>query len=86
MGIVIENAELERLLHELAVATGRRPDDILLQALREQRSIRLPPATTDIEERRARLRAITDAAAREATHRHVTDDELVGYDNRGLPG
>lgn len=88
MGLVIENAEAERLLRQIQAATGERAEDILLDLLRGRASTVAgdsAPGSAEMAERRAALRRITQAASREATNRDVSDDALVGYDAQGLP-
>lgn len=82
MAISIKDPETDRLARELAAATGETLTDAIREALRErlareaQRSRRgLGAEVRRIQERIARL-PVLDAR---------TDDEILGYDDLGLP-
>jgi antitoxin VapB len=83
MALNIKNAEAERLARELAEATGENITQAVTRALREQlirktgrvRDVTLQEDIRRIQERVARLPVLDDR----------TPDEIIGYDEHGLP-
>lgn len=83
MALNIKNPEAERLARELAAATGENITRAVTQALREQlirrtgrvRDVTLREDIRRIQERVARLPVLDDRSP----------DEIVGYDEHGLP-
>lgn len=82
MAISIKDPETDRLARQLAAATGETLTDAIREALRErlareaQRARRgLGAEVRRIQERVARLPVLDDR----------TDDEILGYDENGLP-
>ena len=85
MTVVIEDAETDRLVRELAARTGEPPDLAIRRAVFE-RLQRVPPGEDDVARRKrtlAELLAYFDSLPR--INEHLTDDELIGYDENGLP-
>ncbi len=80
MALTIQNAETERLAQDLAAKTGQSVEEAVLKALKEQ---------TDREERRADLhkavREIQEAVAKLPVLDNRSADEILGYDEWGLP-
>jgi antitoxin VapB len=83
MTILIEDAESEALLTRIAAARGKEPPDTLRDILREAAVdlATLPP----IEERRRMLEEITRRYSSRLTDTPPTPDEIIGYDENGLP-
>jgi hypothetical protein len=83
MSINIKNAEAERLLNALARRTGKGKTQVVLELLREraQQQARLD----NIEERRAKIKALLKRAAAKAKNVDKTPEEIIGYDRNGLP-
>ena len=83
MAFSIKHDEADRLARRLAKATGETLTDAVLNALRErwervrrrQRTQRLAADIRAIQERVARLPVVDPR----------TPDEIIGYDERGLP-
>jgi len=80
MALTIENEEAIRLAQELAADAGESVEDAVLNALRERLSFRQRNASLDkvireIQERVAKLPVLDDRSP----------DELLGYDEWGLP-
>ena len=83
MALSIKNQEADRLARELAEATGETLTDAVLTALRERlrrltgrrRSVGLREDIVRMQERIARLPVLDER----------TDNEILGYDERGLP-
>lgn len=80
MALVIEDPEAERLAHELAALTGESVEEAIKAALRE----RLARAA-DRAERLARINEIVERFRARRIHDDRTDDEILGYDENGLP-
>jgi antitoxin VapB len=83
MALNIKNPEAERLARELAEATGENITQAVTAALREQlirktgrvRDVTLREDIRGIQERVAQLPVLDDRSP----------DEIVGYDENGLP-
>jgi antitoxin VapB len=84
MPLNIKNADADRLARELAELTGESLTEALTVALRERleresgrkRLVRLREEIARMQERIARLPALDPR----------TDEEIIGYDEHGLPG
>lgn len=83
MALNIRNVEAERLATELARRTGESKTDAVIRALRE----RLTRLRRDGAPRRLAddLEAIAQHCAALPVKDHRTADDIVGYDQRGLP-
>jgi antitoxin VapB len=83
MALSIKNPEADRLARELAAVTGESLSDAVLTALRErlarQAGHRRAPALRD------EIARIQDRIAHLPVLDHRTDDELLGYDEHGIP-
>jgi antitoxin VapB len=83
MALSIKNPEAERLARELASKTGESMTEAILKALRERlerevgrrRHLRLVDQLDEIAIRCAALPVIDDRS----------EDEILGYDEKGLP-
>lgn len=79
----IKNAEAERLARELARITGESLTEAITQALRDRLARttgRADDATLDRD-----LRAIQQRFGRLPVLEEGSDEELIGYDEDGLP-
>jgi antitoxin VapB len=83
MGLSIEHAEADRLAHELAEATGQSVTDAVLQALRERLSREREKGPTS--HLRDKLRAIRKRCSTLPVLDHRSPEEIIGYDDHGLP-
>jgi antitoxin VapB len=81
MVLSIESAEAHQLARELASVTGESLTDAITMALRE-RLDRVRPDRTDLVER---LLAIGESARSLPRLDQRPDDEILGYDEHGLP-
>lgn len=82
MALSIKNPEVERLARELADKTGESITDAVLLSLRE-RLVRQDARRTS-----RRMDRVLRLAAEVAKYRvddPRTDDEIIGYDEHGLP-
>lgn len=82
MALSIKDPEADRLARELSARTGETLTEAIVVALRERLARvgarHMPSLRTEIERiaRRASQRAVLDARS---------PDEILGYDERGLP-
>ncbi|MBM3560822.1 MAG: PSK operon transcription factor [Alphaproteobacteria bacterium] len=83
MALNVKNREVEALVAELKAATGKGTTELLLDLLRREAAARRRP--DDIEERLKRVAAITRRAAARLPKRRRTIEDIIGYDERGLP-
>jgi len=84
MALSIKHPEADRLARELAVRTGESITDVVLIALRE-RVKRLPRQGGSSSRIANELRATRERLARYPVIDGRTPDEILGYDESGLP-
>jgi antitoxin VapB len=85
MTVLIKDEEADRLIRELAERTGESITETVRRAVWE-RLQRIPLSEDEIASRKRRLvelLAYFDSLSRE--NEHLTDDEILGYDENGLP-
>lgn len=82
MALSIKNDEADRLARALAEETGETLTEAVVIALRERLDREKRRRGPDVRARVARL--AEDVAALPTLDRR-TPDEILGYDNRGLP-
>jgi antitoxin VapB len=91
MALVIDNPETERLVEELARKTGHKPDEAIAELIREKlEGPAGPQAAPESEEERleavrARIRTIQDRVAAMPDIDTRSADEIIGYDEYGVP-
>lgn len=82
MALSIKNPDADRLARELAATTGESLTDAVLAALRErlerERQLRKPGIA-------ARLRHLADDLREQPVLDRRHPDEILGYDDDGLP-
>jgi len=83
MALTIEHPEVDRLARELAATTGESLTEVVLQALRE-RLIREQGRQRRVPMRDA-LRAIRERCAKLPVLDTRSPEEILGYDNLGVP-
>jgi antitoxin VapB len=80
MALTIDSPEAERLAQELATTTGQKVEDAVFKAVQEQ---------TEREERRRKfheaIKKIQDEVAKLPVLDDRSADEILGYDESGLP-
>jgi antitoxin VapB len=85
MGVFIKKPEAEAKIRELAARTGESITEAIERAV-EERLARLEPQPKKGRIDRDKLAEIlTYFDSLPKTNEHLTDDELVGYDEHGLP-
>jgi antitoxin VapB len=85
MTILIKDEETDQLVRELAARTGDTITDTVKKAVRD-RLEQVPPNEDEVAARKRRLAellAYFDSLPR--TNEHLTNDEILGYDENGLP-
>jgi antitoxin VapB len=85
VAILIKDQEADHLIRTLAERTGESITDAVKEAVRE-RLKRVPLNDDEIATRKRRLAglyAYFDSLP--AINEHLTDDEILGYDDSGLP-
>jgi antitoxin VapB len=82
MAISINDPETDRLARELAAATGETLTDAIREALRERLAREAHRARRGLS---AEVRRIQERIARLPVLDARTDDEILGYDDHGLP-
>jgi antitoxin VapB len=85
MTVLIKDAEADRLIRELAERTGESITETVRRAVWE-RLQRVPLNENEIDARKQKLGellAYFDSLPRQ--NEHLTDDEILGYDENGLP-
>lgn len=84
MALSIKNPEAERLARELARVTGESLTEAVTVALRD-RLVREAGHNGDIDRVRAELRRIREEYRSLPVLDDRTPDEILGYDEHGLP-
>ena len=83
MALNIKNAQADELARALAARTGQSITDAVVKALREQlkreTGCRLAPRLTE------ELRAISDRCAALPDYDKRSPEEIIGFDEHGLP-
>jgi antitoxin VapB len=85
MAVIIEDEETDRLVRQLAERTGEQIDVAVRRAVFD-RLQRIPLNEDEIARRKRKLAEVLayfDSLPR--INEHLTDDELIGYDENGLP-
>jgi antitoxin VapB len=82
MSLNIKNPEVDRLVRELAARTGETLTEAVLNALRERLDRKARPAPVDLVER---IMEISRRASRLPRRTGLTPDEIIGYDEHGVP-
>jgi antitoxin VapB len=82
VALSIKNVETDRLARELAAATGETITAAVTEAIR----IRLDATRRTQHGLARRLLDISESASRLSRLDDRTDDEILGYDERGLTG
>lgn len=85
MALNIKNAEARRLAQELAKSTGRSITQVVIEALREAHSKNQRKSQAQIESIVSQLDAITEHYAHLPTLDERPAEEILGYDENGLP-
>ncbi len=83
MAILIKDPETDRIVRELATRTGKTITDAVKEAAGRELA-ELPPRKGRIDMVKIeKLLAEIDAMPK--INRHLSDDEIIGYDENGVP-
>jgi antitoxin VapB len=85
MGLSIKNAEVERMVREIASTRGVSMTEALRQVLAEEVERQRAARQAEIEARVAAVMAIAREVAAMPEVGDMTDDEVLGYDEDGIP-
>jgi antitoxin VapB len=83
MALSIKNDEADRLVRELAELTGESLTEAVVSSLRER--LERQRAQRDSRPLAERLMEAGRRCARRPVRDHRTPDEILGYDDSGLP-
>jgi antitoxin VapB len=84
MTVLIKDNETDELIRELARRTGETITQAVKTAARE-RLERLPPVRTGSVDRERLEAILAKIRAHPSANEHLTDDEIIGYDENGVP-
>lgn len=83
MALSIKNPEADRLARELAAITGESLSEAVIEALRER--LARTAGRRRASSLRNDIKRIQDRIARLPVLDRRTDEEIIGYDEHGLP-
>jgi antitoxin VapB len=83
MAISIKNREAETLLQEIQAVTKRGKSQIVLDLLRHE--VARLRRSHQFESRRQKLESIAERYAARLPQPSPSPDEIIGYDDNGLP-
>lgn len=83
MAILIKDPETDRIVRELAARTGKTITDAVKTAA-ERELAGLPPRKGRID-REKLARTLAEIRSYPRINERLTDDEIIGYDENGLP-
>ncbi|MBZ5594909.1 MAG: type II toxin-antitoxin system VapB family antitoxin [Acidobacteriia bacterium] len=83
MALSIKHPEADRLARELAAKTGESLTEAVVNALRER--LARQSGRKSVLRLRDELRAIRERCKKLPVLDHRTSDQILGYDDRGLP-
>lgn len=84
MAILIKDAETDELVRELAARTGETIKDAVKTAARE-RLARLPRRQGGSIDHQRLEAILAKIRSYPRANEHLTDDEIIGYDENGVP-
>jgi len=83
MAVLIKDEEADRLIRDLAERTGESITEAVKVAVFE-RLRRVPPSEADVARRKRKLNEILEYFdSLPAQNEHLTDDEIMGYNEQG---
>ena len=85
MALSIRDAATDRLARELSALTGETMTGAIRAALEERLAREKRRREADVERRRKAIDAIVDHCAALPVLDDRTEDEILGYDEHGLP-
>jgi antitoxin VapB len=85
LALSIKNADADQLARELAETTGETITEAVVQAIRERLERERARRQSAAGQRAARIRRIQERIARLPVRDQRPADEIIGYDEHGLP-
>ena len=85
MALSIRDPDTDRLARELAKITGESMTEAIRVALEQRLAREKRRRGADLERRRARINAIAERFAKLPVLDDRTPEEILGYDENGLP-
>ena len=85
MGLSIKNAEVERMAREAAKRRGVSMTEALRQLLAEEEARVAAAREAEVAEKLRKLHEIQARVAALPDVSDMTDDEILGYDDDGVP-
>ncbi|MGO1236369.1 type II toxin-antitoxin system VapB family antitoxin [Microbacterium gubbeenense] len=85
MAFNIKDPEADRLLRELAATTGESMTEAARRAFAERLQRAQDADSFEYEAVRARLWQVAESASGAVVDDAPTDDEIIGYDESGVP-
>ena len=82
MALIIKNPEAERLARELAALTGETITETVIKALRQRLNRETAKTRVGLKDE---IMAISRRASRLPRRTGQTPEQIIGYDERGLP-
>ncbi len=86
LALSIKNPDADQLARELAETTGETITEAVVQAIRERLDRERARRRSLAGHSAARIRRIQERVARLPVRDPRAPDEIIGYDERGLPG
>jgi antitoxin VapB len=83
MALSIKNSEVDRLARELAEVTGENLTEAIAKALKER--LERESGSRHVNRMRDEIKRIQQRVARLPRLDDRSDEELIGYDEQGLP-
>ena len=85
MGLSIKNDEVERMVRDIATTRGVSMTEALRQVLAEELARASAAREAEVEAKVRKVREIVERTARLPRLSELGDDEIIGYDEHGLP-
>ena len=85
MALSIKNPDADQLARELAETTGETITEAVVQAIRERLDRERARRRSAAGQSAARIRRIQERIARLPVRDQRSADEIIGYDDHGLP-
>lgn len=85
MGIIVKNPDTERKIRKLAARTGESLTAAIDHAVEERLERLGPPKRKGRVDRKRLAKVLAYFDSLPKINEHLSDDEIIGYDENGLP-
>jgi antitoxin VapB len=85
MGIIVKNPDTERKIRKLAARTGESLTAAIDHAVEERLERLGPPKRKGRVDRKRLAKVLAYFDSLPKINEHLSDDEIMGYDENGLP-